>query len=65
MEMKKFNHGAAVIDKALKILQGCAVAAVICYLGVSPIWFILVGAIIGVVLSFYEKPKVEKKGGAE
>ena len=29
MEMKKFNHGAAVIDKALKILQGCAVAAVI------------------------------------
>ena len=37
----------------------------ICYLGVSPIWFILVGAIIGVVLSFYEKPKIEKKGGAE
>ena len=46
-------------------MLGCAVAAVICYLGVSPIWFILVGAIIGVVLSFYEKPKVEKKGGAE
>ena len=47
------------------MVLGCAVAAVICYLGVSPIWFILVGALIGVVLSFYEKPKIEKKGGAE
>ena len=42
-----------------------AVAAVILFLGFAPIWFIMGGAIIGVVLSFYEKPKVEKKGGAE
>ena len=43
------------------MLLGCAVAAVICYLGVSPIWFILAGAAIGVILTFYEKPK---EGGA-
>ena len=43
------------------ILLGCAVAAVICYLGVSPIWFILSGALIGVVVSLYAKPE---KGGA-
>ena len=36
--------------------------AVICYLGVSPIWFILAGVLIGVVLTFYEKPK---EGGAK
>ena len=44
------------------MVLGCAVAAVICYLGVSPIWFILVGAAIGVILTFYEKPK---EGGAK
>ncbi len=44
------------------MLLGCAVAAVICYLGVSPIWFILAGAAIGVILTFYEKPK---EGGAK
>ena len=38
------------------MVLGCAVAAVICYLGVSPIWFILAGAVLGVVLSFYAKP---------
>ena len=43
------------------MLLGCAVALVICYLGVSPIWFILAGVIIGVVLTWYEKPK---EGGA-
>ena len=40
MEMKKFNHGAAVIDKALKILQGCAVAAVIVSLIFIPLTLI-------------------------
>ena len=44
---------------------GCAVAAVICYLGVSPIWFILAGAAVGLVLTWYEKPKPDGKGGAE
>ena len=44
------------------MVLGCAVAAVICYLGVSPIWFILVGAATGVILTFYEKPK---EGGAK
>ena len=44
------------------MLLGCAVAAVICWLGVSPIWFILAGAVVGVVLTFYAKPK---EGGAE
>ena len=43
------------------MLLGVAVAAVICYLGVSPIWFILAGAAIGVVLTFCEKPKPERK----
>ena len=46
------------------MLLGCAVAAVICYLSVSPIWFILAGAAIGLVLTFYEKPKPDGKGGA-
>ena len=40
MEMKKFNHGAAVIDKALKTLQGCAVAAVIVSLIFIPLTLI-------------------------
>ena len=44
------------------MILAIAVALVICYLGVSPIWFILAGAIIGVVLSWYEKPK---EGGAK
>ena len=44
------------------MLLGCAVAAVICWLGVSPIWFILAGTVVGVVLTFYAKPK---EGGAE
>ena len=44
------------------MLLGLAVAAVICYLGVSPIWFILAGAAIGVVLTMYAKPEI-KKGG--
>ena len=44
------------------MLLGCAVAAAICYLGVSPTWFILAGVIIGVTLTFYEKPK---EGGAK
>ena len=43
------------------MVLACAVAAVICYLGVSPIWFILAGAAIGVVVSLYAKPG---KGGA-
>ena len=43
------------------MVLGVAVAGVICYLGVSPIWFILAGAIIGVVLTFYDKPE---EGGA-
>ena len=47
------------------MILGCAVAAVICYLGVSPIWFILVGAAIGVVLTWYEKPRPDGKGGAQ
>ena len=44
------------------MILGCAVAAVICYLGVSPIWFILAGAAIGIVLSLYAK---SGKGGAK
>lgn len=44
------------------MILGCVVAAVICYLGVSPIWFILAGVLIGVVLTFYEKPE---EGGAK
>ena len=44
------------------MLLGLAVAAAICWLGVSPIWFILAGAIIGVVLTFNAKPK---EGGTE
>ena len=44
------------------MILGCAVAAVICWLGFSPIWFILAGALIGVVQAFYEKPK---EGGAQ
>lgn len=38
------------------MLLGVAVAAVICYLGVSPIWFILAGAAVGVVTTLYAKP---------
>lgn len=45
------------------MLLGCAVAAVICYLGVSPIWFILAGAAIGIFNALYAKP--QKEGGAE
>ena len=45
------------------MLLGAAVAAVICYLGVSPIWFILAGAAIGLVLTWRAKPGVEEKGG--
>ena len=37
------------------IILGIAVAAVICYLGVSPVWFILAGATTGVIMSFYAK----------
>ena len=43
------------------MLLGVAVALVICYAGVSPIWFILAGAVTGVVLTFRDKPG---KGGA-
>ena len=45
------------------MLLGAAVAAVICYLGVSPIWFILAGAAIGLVLTWRAKPEAEEKGG--
>ena len=38
------------------MLLAVAVALVVCYLGVSPIWFILAGAIAGVILTFYAKP---------
>lgn len=37
------------------IILAVAVALVICYCGVSPIWFILSGGIIGLVLSFWGK----------
>ena len=47
------------------MLLGAAVAAVICYLGVSPIWFILAGAAIGLVLTWRAKPGVEEKGGKQ
>ena len=47
----------------LNMVLGCAVAAVICYLGVSPIWFILAGAAIGLVLTWRAKPGAEEKGG--
>ena len=45
------------------MLLGAAVAAVICYLGVSPIWFILAGAAIGLVMTWRAKPGAEEKGG--
>ena len=38
------------------MILAVAVALVICYLGVSPIWFILGGAAIGIVQSLYAKP---------
>ena len=38
------------------MVLGCAVAAVICYLGVSPIWFIIAGAAIGLILTYRSKP---------
>ena len=44
------------------MLLGLAVVGVICYLGVSPIWFILAGAVIGIVQTLYAKPK---EGGAK
>ena len=47
------------------MLLAIAVAGVICYAGVSPIWFILAGALAGVVLTWYEKPRPDGKGGAE
>jgi predicted branched-subunit amino acid permease len=47
------------------MLLAVAVAGVICYAGVSPIWFILAGALAGVVLTWYEKPRPDGKGGAE
>ena len=47
------------------MLLGVAVAAVICYLGVSPIWFILAGAAIGLVLTWRAKPGAEEKGGEQ
>ena len=45
------------------MVLGVAVAGVICYLGVSPIWFILAGAAIGLVLTWRAKPGAEEKGG--
>lgn len=49
---------------AFRIL-GCAAAVLICYAGISPVWFILAGAIIGVVQSLYVRPSdPRKKGGA-
>ena len=47
------------------MVLGVAVAAVICYLGVSPIWFILVGAAIGLVLTWRTKPGAENEKGGE
>ena len=47
------------------MLLAVAVSGVICYAGVSPIWFILAGALAGVVLTWYEKPRPDGKGGAE
>ena len=44
------------------MLLAAVVAGIICYLGVSPIWFILAGAAVGVVVTLWAKPK---KGGAE
>lgn len=38
------------------MLLAVAVALVICYLGVSPIWFILAGAAIGVAVPWFVKP---------
>lgn len=37
------------------IILAVAVALIICWCGVSPIWFILSGGIIGLVLSFWGK----------
>lgn len=45
------------------ILLSCAVAAVICYAGASPVWFILAGAAVGTVRSLYARPADGKKGG--
>lgn len=44
------------------MLMAAAVACVICYLGISPIYFILAGGAIGVVVTLWAKPK---GGGAE
>lgn len=38
------------------MLLAVAVALVICYLGLSPIWFILAGAAIGVAVPWFVKP---------
>lgn len=38
------------------MLLAVAVALVICYLGISPIWFILAGAAIGVAVPWFMKP---------
>lgn len=38
------------------MLLAVAVALVICYLGISPIWFILAGAAIGVAVPWFIKP---------
>ena len=43
------------------MILGCAVAAVICYLGVSPMWFILAGAAIGIGQTLWARPR--EKGG--
>ena len=43
------------------MVLGVAVALVICYLGVSPIWFILAGAAIGIGQTLWAKPG--EKGG--
>lgn len=37
------------------IILAIAVALVICYCGISPIWFILSGGVIGLILSFWGK----------
>lgn len=49
------------------VLTSCAVALVICYAGISPVWFILGGALIGVLRALYAKPGDDgngQKGGS-
>ena len=38
------------------MLLAAAVACIICYAGVSPIWFIMAGALIGLAVTFFRKP---------